>query len=250
MGNEHSNADPNSKNQRQGDLSLCVGDNVSSYQGIKSETSESNSIGKDKSASDHLSEKTTEQASDLIQDPRIPILFEWNEGGNNVVLTGSFVKWQQFFQMTKTQNGSFELMLSLDPGVHQFKYVVDNQWRCSNQYFTKDDGSYNINNLIDTSTLPKPPQDIKEQQSKNAHSLQSAKQSDTNNGYSVHIPKRTEMNNEASLIPIHYFKFFDINLQTNQKAIGKQKYIQLTEKNVLNDNNSYKKISISPHVNL
>lgn len=249
MGNECSSVDQNTKAQRQNDLSLGFYDNGSSYNGIKTNSSATEQKCRKSSSSDHLSEKTTQQTSELIQDFKVPVLFEWTEGGNNVVLTGTFVKWEQFFQMTKTQCGSFELMLSLDPCIHQFKYVVDNQWRCSKKYPTKDDGSYNINNVMDTSTLPKPPQEAKKQLKK-APSLQSAKQSDTKDSYSVYIPKRNEMNSEASFIPLQYLKCFDINRQINQRLIGKQNYIQSSEENLLNENNTFKKIFIPPHVNL
>ena len=42
----------------------------------------------------------------------IETLFEWNEGGESVYITGSFCDWKDFFKMNKNNNGIFSLRLS------------------------------------------------------------------------------------------------------------------------------------------
>ena len=36
---------------------------------------------------------------------KIPVTFEWENGGNNVYVTGNFCGWKQFFLMKKEENG-------------------------------------------------------------------------------------------------------------------------------------------------
>lgn len=254
MGNEGSNQNNSKKGDKKDEASLGFCDNVSSYQGMKSETSENTS----KKSSERLSEKTTERTTE-VPDLKVSMLFEWKEGGNNVAITGSFVNWQQYLQMNRNQNGAFELLLSLDPGIHQFKFIVNNQWKCSNHYPMINDGNYNTNNVIDTMkssciTSPQKQQQTNQDPNQNQQQLLSSDQNrDTGmkkKSYSVIIPNKTEMNTEAPNCPFHYLQSFNINHNTRQNKIGKQKFLQYNERDLLSENNSYKKLMVPPHVNL
>ena len=80
---------------------------------------------------------------------KIKTLFEWDEGGDLVYLTGSFCEWKKFIQMNKNDKGVFSLTLSLPRGFYQYKFIVDKNWEYSKkQPKFEEDG--NINNFIDT----------------------------------------------------------------------------------------------------
>jgi len=83
-------------------------------------------------------------------DNKVPTKFEWSFKGNSVYLTGSFCNWKQFFLMKKDENGIFRLILDLNRGFHQYKFVIDNEWKYNTNFPTINDHGF-INNYIDTS---------------------------------------------------------------------------------------------------
>lgn len=68
--------------------------------------------------------------------------------------------------------------------------------------------------------------------------------------YSNIIPSKSELNSDAPIIPIHYLKSFNMNNNTRQNLIGNPEFLNFPENFHFNENNSYKKISIPPHINL
>ena len=80
---------------------------------------------------------------------KIPIAFEWDNGGNNVYVTGSFCNWKQFFLMKKSEDGKFILNLNLPRGNYQYKFKVDNEWKYNEKYPICNENGI-INNCIDT----------------------------------------------------------------------------------------------------
>lgn len=50
------------------------------------------------------------------------------ESANNVVLAGSFNKWDENVFKMKQVNGSWLLTLKLKPGVYEYKFIVDGDW--------------------------------------------------------------------------------------------------------------------------
>ena len=80
---------------------------------------------------------------------KIKTLFEWDGGGQEVYLTGSFCDWKQFFKMDKNDNGKFSLVLDLPRGFHQYKFKIDEKWEFSKNHLKFEENG-NINNYIDT----------------------------------------------------------------------------------------------------
>ena len=86
---------------------------------------------------------------------RFPIVFEWEGNENNVYLTGSFCDWHQFFEMEKVEdpnnknNYKFFLTLFLPKGAYQYKFKIDDQWKCNSNFPTCSDKNGNINNIVD-----------------------------------------------------------------------------------------------------
>ena len=89
------------------------------------------------------------------KQPRFATVFQWDGGGTNVYLTGSFCDWHQFFEMEKYKdpenenNNKFFLTLFLPKGAYQYKFKIDDQWKCNSNFPTCSDKNGNINNIID-----------------------------------------------------------------------------------------------------
>ncbi|KAL4498315.1 hypothetical protein ABPG72_013121 [Tetrahymena utriculariae] len=83
----------------------------------------------------------------------INTIFQWTNGANSVQLTGTFNNWVNPIPLEKVENNCFQVILKLRPGVYQYKYIVDGQWRFSPDDPTCNDENGNINNLIDTTNI-------------------------------------------------------------------------------------------------
>jgi hypothetical protein len=238
-------------------------DNYSSYKGVKTELTDNptlKDIGEVSSMADasingdKMEDTNIETNTKPVENTKFSTLFEWKEGGNVVYLTGSFSNWSQWFVMTRNEKtNNFELSLDLPRAVHQYKFIVDNVWRFSKHHPTCNDGKGNINNIIDTTilintsttTTPKTETSVentvfdKTQQKKNLLT-----------DYSEYIPKKNELNTDAPFVPHHYAENFDIDHFTRMEHIGNVSFLNFSDRNHFSENNSFKSISIHPHVNL
>ncbi len=218
---------------------------MSSYKGMKSESSSSNSNKKKKkkiSFSNSSDDTIKEQTPKIIsQDNKVPFKFEWKEGGNKVKITGSFLSnWTMIIDMVKNPKTNFhEFNINLPCQKHQFKFIIDGIWKCSNDYNKINDGHNNINNEIDLSKVQN--EENKKNNEENRNNIKE---------YNCYIPKKNDMNSDAPNIPLHYANPYNIDNNTHQSIIGNNKYFEWQEKNLLSENNSYKNILIYPHVNL
>ena len=76
--------------------------------------------------------------------------FIWDEGGNDLKITGSFCNWKTQFKMNRDQSDKkFKLELPLENAVYQYKFIVDGAWKYSRKYPTIKDEMGNINNLLE-----------------------------------------------------------------------------------------------------
>jgi len=78
-----------------------------------------------------------------------PTRFTWSYGGAHVHLCGSFTNWLETVPMARDGDGRvFTVMCDLPPGYHQYKFIVDGQWRHDeNQAFIQDPLG-NVNNWL------------------------------------------------------------------------------------------------------
>ncbi|KAB2071445.1 hypothetical protein ES319_A08G222000v1 [Gossypium barbadense] len=79
----------------------------------------------------------------------IPMRFVWPYGGRRVFLSGSFTRWLEHIPMSPMEGCPtvFQVICSLSPGYHQFKFFVDGEWRHDeHQPFVND--NYGIVNTI------------------------------------------------------------------------------------------------------
>ena len=188
------------------------------------------------SSSECFSEEGENNNKNKIE--KVNTVFEWDEGGKNVYVTGSFCNWKQFFIMTKNENGIFSLTLNLPRGFHEYKFKVDKEWRCSEKNPKHDDGGGNINNYIDTRKKETINKDNNIKSNKKTSLSKSTNNSNSDGprkvcdfsrrvsflfpqeNYSTYIPLKEEMKNSPYPIP----GLYKIKLELNKdKNIDKDK---------------------------
>ncbi|KAI9027969.1 immunoglobulin E-set [Hyaloraphidium curvatum] len=85
------------------------------------------------------------------RDPRrnaIPVIVAWGGGGKAVYVTGSFNGWKQKVRLNRSEE-DFTTILDLPPGTHHFKFVVDDEWRCSDELPCQPDDDGNLVNVLE-----------------------------------------------------------------------------------------------------
>ncbi|EGF82354.1 hypothetical protein BATDEDRAFT_4916, partial [Batrachochytrium dendrobatidis JAM81] len=60
----------------------------------------------------------------------IPIMINWPHGGRTVYLTGTFNNWKQKVKLSRSTD-EFSTVVDMSPGTHRFKFIVDDEWKCS-----------------------------------------------------------------------------------------------------------------------
>jgi len=88
------------------------------------------------------------------QDERIPVVFTWTHGGQQVYLAASFNGWREQIPMVRSGN-EFSVVHELPRGVHQYKFIVDEQWRFATDQPKTQDAHGNMNNVLDISKFQK-----------------------------------------------------------------------------------------------
>lgn len=87
----------------------------------------------------------------------IPTRFVWPHGGRRVFLTGSFTRWSDHLPMSPVEgcHTVFQAICNLTPGLHQYKFYVDGEWRHDeNQPYVS--GNYGIVNSLFLTGEPDP----------------------------------------------------------------------------------------------
>ena len=259
MGSQHSSSSslnknsPSKKTKRKNvekDLDFISSNYLndkSSYKGVKTDTTSLNDN----------SEKNENNDENISNEIKIPTLFQWKEGGNNIVITGSFCGWSRQFSMLKNKNNNFyEVLLYLPKGEYQFKFIVDNVWKCSNYYKTVTDTNGNTNNYLDnTIEFSKK---ILEKQNKKIINEKKGNFDFNNNSnninleeqmkkyYGIYYPERDFLNVEPPKLPQSYVS--PINL-CNFGNIGEKKFVYDKMKNNLMKV-CYKEIKSPSHIYL
>ena len=228
---------------------------------------------------DNFDMNTNDKSVEIIQ-----YTISWNEGGNNVLLTGDFVNWNQYFEMIKAkETNSFTLNLTLPKKPSQFKFIVDGEWKCSQNYQIIPDNSYNLNNCIDLSNIKTNVTHDNEKQSTQTNSSKERESLDEDNvsdaettcsetksrrtsrestrisqvseldGYNNTYPLVTDLLTKAPKVPHYYKAPFDLQYKSNQHNVGKQKHLNFknVSSSLTNSNSSFTDLSLPmPHINV
>jgi len=76
------------------------------------------------------------------------IRFEWSYTGNSVSMAGNFSDWNGI-SLDKGLDGVWGASVMVSPGVHAYKFIVDGAWCYDVNRHNEDDGSGNINNVLE-----------------------------------------------------------------------------------------------------
>ena len=80
----------------------------------------------------------------------VACVFNWNHGGHEVFVTGSFNDWSTSEKVKLTKmGGAFTAVEELPMGRHLYKFIVDGAWKYDPQLPLAEDGNGNVNNVID-----------------------------------------------------------------------------------------------------
>ena len=261
LAQEYENSSTNTDN-----LSLSLKrENASSQGGIISHFNE-----------ESLTEPSTKNKSknNLQKNNTKNVTFQWDEEESEVVyLTGSFCNWKQFFIMPKIDN-KYIVTLALPKALHKFKFRINEDFKLNNKYPVMKEGNNNCN-YIDTSETKDDTKsensDKESSESDNSDDSDSSSDSSSlyereiddkeerfrrkknkmkRKKYSQIFPKKKKLNNYAPDIPYSYNYMYNLDIINSQKSIGKIKYYEPKENNILGDNCSYKKIGVRPAVEL
>ena len=186
--------------------------------------------------------KTQELENSKIENKKemFAAFFQWDGNEKNVYLTGSFCNWLQFFEMRKCEqvdntgekNDKSYLLLFLPRGTYQYKFKINSKWKCNSNFPTCSDKDGNINNV---KTIP----------SNNGEEVTTdfSTSHKSNINLNWYCPK-VEF---GSLDEFSYKYFFNYDLLSNQNQLIINNYFKSKEKDILNENYSYKKIYPIPH---
>ncbi|KAI8054990.1 hypothetical protein BDF22DRAFT_674741 [Syncephalis plumigaleata] len=97
------------------------------------------------------SSHTNHQETDVPSDDLLtPTIITWNGGGHVVYVTGTFNRWRRKIKMLKSSpsDEDFTTVIQLPVGTHQLKFIVDDEWRCSDDLATAPDVNGNLVNYI------------------------------------------------------------------------------------------------------
>ncbi|CAM6040437.1 unnamed protein product [Sphagnum compactum] len=80
----------------------------------------------------------------------VPTRFVWPHGGRRVYLCGDFTRWQETLPLSPVEGSSsvFQVICSLSPGYHQYKFIVDGEWRHDEQQAHMVDTNGHVNNWL------------------------------------------------------------------------------------------------------
>lgn len=245
---------------------------------MNSETTSRIESERDFSIAQSQSEKTQDNsnekpAANVIKAIEYKVLytFIWKKKGNEVKIAGTFNEWnikESPIMKRNFINGNFEIELKLTRKIHQFKFIVDNEWHCSDDYEIVKDEHGNENNIIDLTNYKKE-NEIKNNNNKcninnninisankeepSLKKIQRTRKKSEVNPYSCVYPNENELNIDAPRLPLHYKSKFYIDYQSNQKKLKISKVsdcLSYKHRNIVSENNSYKKTLVCPHEKL
>ena len=123
----------------------------------------------------------------------VPTVLEWKQGGGAVFVTGSFNQWGERIPLRRSGT-DFVVCLNLPPGMYQYKFIVDNEWRYATDQQTVRDQMGNINNCVTV-----------EDQAMYLHEDPKSGFFDNNpaNAYTQSLPDEITLAKEPPLMPPH-----------------------------------------------
>ena len=85
----------------------------------------------------------------LVEGDLVPVMFKWTHGGQRVALTGTFNQWASAGIPMVRSGQEFYQVVEIPRGVHEYKFLVDNEWKFSLDQPVLEDVGGNVNNVVD-----------------------------------------------------------------------------------------------------
>lgn len=79
----------------------------------------------------------------------VPVMFKWTHGGQRVSITGTFNNWASEGIPMVRSGQEFYQVVQVSKGVHEYKFMVDGEWKFSSEQPALQDVSGNVNNIVD-----------------------------------------------------------------------------------------------------
>eukprot|EP01026_Neomeris_dumetosa_P074222 TRINITY_DN7703_c0_g2_i1.p2 TRINITY_DN7703_c0_g2~~TRINITY_DN7703_c0_g2_i1.p2 ORF type:complete len:265 (-),score=32.53 TRINITY_DN7703_c0_g2_i1:814-1608(-) len=100
------------------------------------------------SADSSFSVGATEYAGWPMHPKMVPTIIVWPHGGTDVQIKGSWNNWTTLTKLQKSDK-DFTIVQLLAPGVYQYKFKVDDQWKHDPNRPAVYDDDGNINNVLE-----------------------------------------------------------------------------------------------------
>ena len=238
---------------------------------LKKEKAQNNSLNSNHTTTEEQNKSTKSNSTLNATEEKVKYKFKWQAKGQNqnkkleVLLVGSFLKnWDCYEVMTKNdENGIYEYEMYLPKKEHLFKFIINNNWQCSDLYPKKPDKDNNINNFIDLTDYKEPLTEKIYQEdsfnlSKELNVINQNTSKSFNNSESIEkkydkrYPELDILNKKAPKLAPFYQKQFDIDNLSNQYKFKKYLIsINNSNHNLYGTvNNSYKKVITFHHEKL
>nr|CAB3265153.1 5'-AMP-activated protein kinase subunit beta-1 [Phallusia mammillata] len=79
---------------------------------------------------------------------KVPAVIRWKGGGKEVYISGSYDKWQNKLRLNRSHD-DFVAVVDLPAGVHEYKFLVDGNWKVDPQEPTKQNDMGTVNNYLE-----------------------------------------------------------------------------------------------------
>ena len=79
----------------------------------------------------------------------VPVMFRWTHGGQRVAITGTFNNWASTGIPMVRSGEEFYQVVEVPKCVHQYKFLVDGEWKFSLDQPVLQDVAGNVNNVVD-----------------------------------------------------------------------------------------------------
>uniref|UniRef100_A0A182J856 5'-AMP-activated protein kinase subunit beta-1 n=1 Tax=Anopheles atroparvus TaxID=41427 RepID=A0A182J856_ANOAO len=93
-----------------------------------------------------LSSDPAGESEDGIQSSTVPTVFKWDGGGKQVYISGTFSQWKAL-PMVKS-HGDFVTIVNIPEGDHQYKFLVDGEWKHDPKLKNVENDTGIKNNLV------------------------------------------------------------------------------------------------------
>lgn len=224
-------------------------EDTSTYNGITSNKNNNKSQQSENCNSDLLTQEKT--GSDV--NSKLMYKIWWKEQCNEVFITGKFCDWKQKFKMKKNENNNyFEIeipIINIIKERSEFKFIVDETWKISDNYPSDKDQNGYTNNYIDSNFINAHISDLISGNNNIVNNILLNKSKDNSTDtkkstYGTIYPSEDQLNQEAPKIPDVLYISIKLDDFTNQKKIGNDKYLSFSQ---INLDSSYKNIFQPAH---